>query len=553
MLSGINIKDFAIIKELSVDLKPGLNIITGETGAGKSVIIEAISMALGSRADTAYVRTGCDKAEITLLVDTQDCELAEPLEEMGIPYEDTLVIRREIGAQSKSVCRVNGIIVPLSSLSLLCKKIADIHGQYDQQVLLDKDNHIGILDLYGGKELDLAKSETAVAYEDFAGYSNEYYKLKKSLADSERQRDFLRFEYEEISSANLKPGEDEDLEESVRIMENGEKLFEAVSSAHTMLYESDRSASASLGNALSDLESVKGISSEIDELIGRISNAYYELDDMNSQLRRLRESVSFSQSELDSAIERLECINKLKRKYGGSIESVLEYARKAENSLSDIENADDKLKELEEKIKVSKALFDDKAETLSELRKETASKLEKMVDRELEELNFSNSHFCVSFSKTTSSANGNDSAEFLISTNRGEAPKPLAKIASGGELSRIMLALKSIMGSIDSIPTMIFDEIDTGISGATAAVVGDKLVNISKDHQVICITHLPQIASRGKSHFRIEKRSDEISTETTVVPLGKEERVEELARLLSGTVVTDTARQQARELLKNDE
>ncbi len=553
MISGINIKDFAIVKELSVDLKPGLNIITGETGAGKSVIIEAISMALGSRADTAYVRTGCDKAVVTLIIDTEDCELGSILEEMGVQADDPMIIRREISAQSKSVCRVNGTIVPLSALNLLCKKIADIHGQYDQQILLDPDNHLEILDLYGGKDLRIAKEDTAKAFAEYAEYSNAYYKLKKELSDAERQRDFLRFELAEITSADIKPGEDEALEDSIRIMENGERLYEAVSTAHLDLYDAEYSADSTLGNAIRSLEAVRGISPEIDKVLQRVYDVYYELDDMNTELRNARESVNFSQRELDANIERLETINKLKRKYGGSIEKVLEYAMKAENSLSDIENADEKMRELEENIKSSKELFDHRAEGLSKMRHTAAERLEKLVDNELSELNFSNAHFKVFFTKTNSSALGIDGVEFLIATNRGEVPKALAKIASGGELSRIMLALKSIIGDLDEIPTMIFDEIDTGISGATAAVVGDKLVSIAKNHQVICITHLPQIASRGESHYRIEKVSDEISTHTTVVPLSEEERIEELARLLSGTVITDTARMQAKELLGSDE
>ena len=553
MISGINIKDFAIVKELSVDLKPGLNIITGETGAGKSVIIEAISMALGSRADTAYVRTGCDKAVVTLIIDTEDCELGSILEEMGVQADDPMIIRREISAQSKSVCRVNGTIVPLSALNLLCKKIADIHGQYDQQILLDPDNHLEILDLYGGKDLRIAKEDTAKAFAEYAEYSNAYYKLKKELSDAERQRDFLRFELAEITSADIKPGEDEALEDSIRIMENGERLYEAVSTAHLDLYDAEYSADSTLGNAIRSLEAVRGISPEIDKVLQRVYDVYYELDDMNTELRNARESVNFSQRELDANIERLETINKLKRKYGGSIEKVLEYAMKAENSLSDIENADEKMRELEENIKSSKELFDHRAEGISKMRHTAAERLEKLVDNELSELNFSNAHFKVFFTKTNSSALGIDGVEFLIATNRGEVPKALAKIASGGELSRIMLALKSIIGDLDEIPTMIFDEIDTGISGATAAVVGDKLVSIAKNHQVICITHLPQIASRGESHYRIEKVSDEISTHTTVVPLSEEERIEELARLLSGTVITDTARMQAKELLGSDE
>ena len=549
MISGISIKDFAIVKELNVDLKPGLNIITGETGAGKSVIIEAVSMALGSRADTAYVRSGCEKAIVTLLVDFEGDSLDPVLDEIGVPNDNPIVIRREISSQSKSICRINGTIVPLSALNILCKKIADIHGQYDQQILLDSENHLDILDLYGGSELKEALDKTSKSYEDFASFSSEYYKLKKELSDSERRRDFLKYELEEIKKANVKIGEDEELEENIRIMENGEKLYEAVSSAHSSIFGSDFSAESALGNALSNLESVKGISSDIDELITRISNAYYELEDVNSELRNLRDSVSFSQNELDDAIERLELINKLKRKYGGSVESVLNYLAEAEKSLSDIDNADDKLKELEKRIKESKDIYDKDADALSAIRKSAAVKLENLVDKELAELNFNNAYFKVKFETTASSAKGKEKVEFLISTNRGEDAKPLARIASGGELSRIMLALKSIIGEIDRIPTLIFDEIDTGISGATAAVVGEKLEKIAKSHQVICITHLPQIACKGESHLRIEKVSDEISTHTTVVPLNKDERVEELARLLSGATISESARMQARELL----
>ncbi len=549
MISGISIKDFAIVKELNVNLKPGLNIITGETGAGKSVIIEAVSMALGSRADTAYVRSGCEKAIVTLLVDFEGDSLKPVLDEIGVPDDNPIVIRREISSQSKSICRINGTIVPLSALNILCKKIADIHGQYDQQILLDSENHLDILDLYGGSELKEALDKTSKSYEDFASFSSEYYKLKKELSDSERRRDFLKYELEEIKKANVKIGEDEELEENIRIMENGEKLYEAVSSAHASIFGSDFSAESALGNALSNLESVKGISSDIDELITRISNAYYELEDVNSELRNLRDSVSFSQNELDDAIERLELINKLKRKYGGSVESVLNYLDEAEKSLSDIDNADDKLKELEKKIKESKEIYDKDADALSTIRKSAAVKLENLVDKEMAELNFNNAYFKVKFETTASSAKGKEKVEFLISTNRGEDAKPLARIASGGELSRIMLALKSIIGEIDRIPTLIFDEIDTGISGATAAVVGEKLEKIANSHQVICITHLPQIACKGESHLRIEKVSDEISTHTTVVPLNKDERVEELARLLSGATISESARMQARELL----
>lgn len=549
MLTHISVKDFAIIKELNMDLRPGLNIITGETGSGKSVVIEAISMALGSRADTAYVRTGCEKAVVSVVADAQDCNVSDLFEEMGVPADDPMVIRREISAQSKSICRVNGSIVPLSSLSRLCRRMADIHGQYDQQNLLDKENHIRILDLYGGEMLAALKEDVRALYHDYADYSSQLFQLKKSLAENARQRDFLRYEADEIRNAGLYAGEDETLEEEIRIMENSEQLFRALSEAHGSIFGSDYSADSALGNALRKLEAVGGISGEIDELTARISDIYYELGDMNSQLRSLRDGISYSQAELDAKIGRIEQINALKRKYGKSIEEMLEYAQTLENSLSDMENSEERIRDLEKKIKLAKDLYDSSAANLSEMRRVTASRIESEVDGELADLNFSGARFRVHFEKTGSTPEGTDSVEFLISANVGEEPKPLVKVASGGELSRIMLALKKITGDLDGIPTMIFDEIDTGISGATAAVVGKKLEEIARDRQVICITHLPQIACRGNSHFKIGKVSDEISTHTTVEPLSAEERIEELARLLSGTDITDTARMQAKELL----
>jgi len=533
MISHIDIKDFAIIKDLSLDLNEGLNIITGETGAGKSIIIEAISMALGSRADTDYIRHGADKALISMLIDVNN---------------EQYVIKREIMA-NKSVCRVNGELVTLAELSTLCKKLVDIHGQYDHQSLLNPDNHINILDLYGGEKLLKVKEEVAQCYEKYASSSTKLMGLRKRLADSARQKDFLKFEVDEINAAEVKLGEDEELAERIKLMENSESIYESLSNAHTFLFQEGGSVS-SLGNAMNALQSVKGFSDDLNSLLERVSNAYYEIDDLNSQLRSLKDSVSFSKAELDDAIERQDLLNNLKKKYGGSLEKVLAYVDEASQNLSSIENADEEMANLEKEIAVNKKAYDDAAAKLSKIRKETADTISKSINKELDELNFKDAIFGVKIDATTPKENGVDLVEFLISANKGEDLKPLAKVASGGELSRIMLALKRIIGDIDGIPTMIFDEIDTGISGATAGVVGDKLKAISDKHQVICITHLPQIASKGDHHYRIQKTSDEISTQTTVVPLSKEERIEELARLLSGTTITDTARMQAKELLK---
>ena len=549
MISYIEIRDFAIVKDLKLDLFPGLNVITGETGAGKSVIIEAVSMVLGARADSEYVRTGAEKAVITLIADPEDLDISQELDEMGAPSDTPVIIKREIWAAGRSMCRVNGMPVPLSMLAKLCKKLADIHGQYDQQSLLDPSNHINILDLYGGKQLKTVKKMVSDIYKSYAAVSSELMALNRRTAQNARQKELLAFEVQEIDSAGLKPGEDAELEERISMMENSESILSALSDAHEKLFGGDYSAVSLLGSAMSQLDGISSYSSEISELSERVSGAYYDLEDASRQLRSLRDSVSFSPEELDEAVERLELINGLKRKFGGSIESVLEYAEKSRQSLSEIENSEDMVKDLEKKISYYRQQYDLAAERLSSLRHDAAGQLRDRINTELSELNFKNTRFDASFAKTGVTENGTDSVEFMISANAGEELRPLAKVASGGELSRIMLALKRITGDVDGIPTMIFDEIDSGISGATAGVVGEKLRSIAQRHQIICITHLPQIAAKGQHHYRIEKHSDGISTQTTVVPLSEEERVEEIARLMSGAAITDAARSAARELI----
>ena len=549
MISHIEIRDLAIIKEISADLFPGLNVITGETGAGKSVVIEALSMALGARADTDYVRKGSDKAVITVIADTDDSSVCAVLEEMGAPDEEPLILRREISAGGRSLCRVNSAVVPLSALGKLCRYIADIHGQYDNQILLDPSNHIDVLDRFGGEGLLRVREMAKDAYEKYVSRSTELMKLKKSVADSARQRDLYAFEVSEIDAAGLVPGEDDSLSERIRLMQNSENIYNALSEAFSELSSGDSDALSSLGRCVRELTSVSEYSSELSELCGRISSAYYELEDAASEVRSLRDRSEFSPEELEEASDRLDLINGLKRKYGGSIDDVLAYRDKVSAALSDIESFDEKQKELERSILLSKEEYDTAAARLSRLRRDAADILEKRVEIELEELNFSGASFSVFMEQTQPSSNGSDRIEFLISANKGEDLKPLAKVASGGEISRIMLALKSITADLDAVPTMIFDEIDAGISGKTAGVVAEKLRAIAKDHQIICITHLPQIAAKGDHQFRIEKRFEGESTVTTLVPLSGEERVEEIARLLSASEITDAARSAARELL----
>lgn len=549
MITHISIKDFAIIKELNMDLHAGLNIITGETGAGKSIVIEAISMALGSRADTDYVRTGSEKATVTIIVDADDVKTDDILEQAGIPFENPMILQRQISAIGKSMCRINGNIVPLSVLHLLCKRVADIHGQYDHQSLLNVEHHIELLDLYAKDVILPIRKMTADFYKGYTQADSALSSLKKKLIDSERQKEIMQYELDEIRAAGLTLGEDTALDEELHLMQNSEKIFEALTNSYTTLFSDDNSASDILGKAMRAIEGVSEFSKEIEDMAENLSDAYYKLEDMGHFLRKYMDSLHFSPEELDGKMTRLDTIERLKRKYGGSMESIFAYEKKAENSLQTIENADEELKALEKKKSLFKEQFDVAAERLSILRKDAAEKLSAEITKELRDLHFHDAVFIAKSEIGTPCEKGIDNLEFLISANKGEAPKPLAKVASGGELSRIMLAMKRIISDLDKIPTMVFDEIDSGISGATAGIVGKKLCAISKFHQVVCITHLPQIAAFGDTHYRIEKFTDETSTQTTVTPLNENERIEEVARLLSGTSITEQSRANARELL----
>ncbi|MBQ3921226.1 MAG: hypothetical protein II689_03205, partial [Firmicutes bacterium] len=391
--------------------------------------------------------------------------------------------------------------------------------------------------------------KVAEAYGRYVEVSERLRTLKARLEDSRRKRELLEYEVSEIDKAALSPGEDDKLREEIAMIQHSEQIYEAVSESYEALFGGEGGADLALGNAMNRLSQVSGFSQEIGDIEAAVSDAYYQIEDLSSRLRKVRDSVSFSEAELDTKTERLELIEALKRKYGGSLTAVLEYADKARQELKLIDSADDELKALEAGISEAKASYVDAANKLTTVRKKAASELETGMAKELAELAFADARLLVKLGLSAPSARGSDAVEFLMSANRGEEPRPLAKIASGGELSRIMLAFKRMIGDLDDIPTMIFDEIDTGISGATAGVVGKKLKEISKTHQIVCITHLPQIACQADRHFRIAKYSDEISTHTTVDPLGETERIDEIARLLSASEITEAARAQARVLI----
>lgn len=544
MIRHIEIKDFAIIKEVILDFNDGLNIITGETGAGKSIVVEAVSLALGSRADTAFIRSGQEKATVQMIADYK-----------GEEY----IITRELSSNGRNICKINDKIVTLATLNELCRKIADIHGQYDHQSLLDPEYHIKLVDTYEKDKISPLKERVSSIWEKYRDLSRQLDRLRADISENRRKRDFMEFELNEIRDASLRIGEDEELRERISLLKNAGSIYENLAGAYHIASESEMpllSGVRRLGGMISDAAPYSG---RLNDLSRRVDELYYELEDICTEIRVCRDETVFSPEELDSAIEREQEISRLKNKHGKTISELLEYADSIESGLYNIDNADQREKELQAALADCTEELRKASLMLSAQRKESASKLQKLISDELTQLNFSDSDFLIQFSSLLEdnpdgfTPDGIDNVEFLISTNRGEPLKPLSKIASGGEMSRIMLAFKKIVGDYDEIPTMIFDEIDSGISGIAASVVGRKLLEISSDHQIICITHLPQIAACGTSNYRISKHSDDSMTFTAVDALNSEEKVSEIARLLGGDNITDTTLASARELILSAE
>ncbi len=536
MITHISIRDFAIIENVEIDFHEGLNIITGETGAGKSIVIEAVSLALGSRADTAFVRSGKEKAIIQLVGTI-----------MGSEY----VITREISATGRNLCKVNGEIVTLAHLNLVCKKIADIHGQYDHQSLLNPDYHIRLVDMYKKELISPAKQKVSAILRHYRDISGQLKRILDEASENQRKRDFMAFELDEIRKAQLVAGEDEQLAETVTLLQNSEKIYESLAGSYEIINGEEYSAISGLRKSLDMLSDISSYSANIAELHQQLSDAYYQIEELSSEIRNMRDRTVFSPDELNQAIARMDLLDNLKKKYNLSIEGLIEYAEELEEKLSFVENIDEMKKELSQLKEKCETDLKEACAELTALRKDAASELSEKILKELSELNFNDAQLTIEFGTTPDyTDNGTDTVEFMISTNKGEQLKPLSKIASGGEMSRIMLAFKKIVGDYDEIPTLIFDEIDAGISGITASIVGRKLMQIAESHQVICITHLPQIAAFGTHNYKIAKESDESSTYTTVLHLREDEKIQEIARLLGGINITETTLQSAKELIE---
>ena len=551
MLISLHVKNLALIDEEEVFFEEGLNILTGETGAGKSIVIGSVNLALGAKADKDLIRDGAEYALVELVFQLDERQ-EERLREMDIfPEEDhTLIIQRRI-MPSRSVCKVCGETAGAKQLKEIAGVLINIHGQHEHQTLLQKKKYKEILDDYAGESSAGLKEEIRECYREFTELQTELEKNTGDEAAREREASLLRFEVEEIEEANLNPGEDEELEQLYHKMVNSRKIKEAVYSAcHMTGYGEGESAGEYIGRALRELKSVSSYDSVLEELEAQLQDIDNLLGDFNRAASGYMDGLEFDGEDFARTEERLNLVNHLKSKYGKNIEEVLAYKTHGEERLNILENYEIYRNEVLQRLGQTREKLLKLCGKLSDIRKKCAKKLGKELKQALRELNFEEVHFeiLVNPCPEMPASDGYDDIEFIISTNKGEAPKPLNQVASGGELSRIMLAFKTVLADKDDIQTLIFDEIDTGISGKTAWKVSEKLGILGKNHQVVCITHLPQIAAMSDVHFLIEKSAKKDRTVTTIKKISEEDDLRELARMLGGAEITEAALQNAREM-----
>lgn len=535
MISHILIRDFATIEKAEIVFHKGLNVITGETGAGKSVVASAISLALGSRADTSYVRTGCDTATVQMIVEHNNKEI---------------IITREVSTTGKNICRIDDRLVTLSELQELCAQIADVHGQYDNQSLLKVENHLKLVDDYEKNAIQPVKHKVAELYENYIDSGRRLEEAKRMIENNDEQKELLAYQIDEIEKAALIPGEEERHQEELDIMENNEKIFSALDEAYAHANGEDINAISKLDAVIMPMRNITQFSKEAAEIESELTDFFYRFEDITNRIRDMRDKIVFNPTRIEELNDRLHFIKELKKKYGESIEEIHMQKDSMEKELKSLADLDTEVDSLQLEYSRLKEMLKNETENLTRLRKSSADSLQNKIQSELENLNFKNADITISFDESPDfSPTGVDKVEFLLTTNVGEPLKPLAKIASGGEMSRIMLAFKNVIGEYDGIDTMIFDEIDNGISGETADIVAKELNQISKNHQLLCITHLPQIAAIAEHNYRIEKTDDSERTFTTVTELGEKEKITEIARLLAGINVSDITLASAQEMI----
>jgi len=561
VLLHLHIENYALIQELSIDFSSGLNILTGETGAGKSIIIGAMNLVLGERADRELIRAGSESASVQALFDCHGKrDLIEILAEQGVaPEEDgTLLLTRNLSLSGRNTCFINGTMVTLSVLREAGSHLVDVHGQHEHQSLLRRETHMDVIDAMGGADFARQKNEVKNAYETWHELSREVRRLMGIGPEGERKKDVYRYQMDEIEKAELVPGEEEEIRQELKILQNAEKIMLHIEGAYEALSGSGESGAVmdTVGGVMEELNQIRMYGETLDEIAADVENLYYQLEGLSDRIRDCRDGMEFDRGRQEAIEERLMVLNGLKRKYGGTVEEILAYYDQIAGEYDDLIHNEEKLVKVREQESAARERYRKEAETLSRMRRGIAEGLSRNILGELGQLGMEKTRFAVANpawegGDTESmhwGEDGYDSIEFMISTNPGEPMYPLKKIVSGGEISRLMLAMKTILADTDAIPVLIFDEIDTGISGRIAQAVAEKMADIARYHQVICITHLPQISAMADRHYLVIKQMDDGRTVTSLTPLDEPGSIEEMARMLGGRQLTETSLSNAREL-----
>lgn len=556
MLVRLLVKKFALIDKIEIDFGRGLNLITGETGAGKSIIIDAMDVVLGGQAATDYIRSGAERAVVEAIFDIGEVAgVKDKFAEFGLETEEdnNILMSREISRAAKNLCRINGRTVTLSMYREIGRQLVDIYGQHHQQSLLEKEKHLQLLDSFGGRQAQELLVKTGSLYKKYREVLDKITEIKTNEQERVRRLDMLRFQLAEIDTASLASGEDINLENERNLLTNAEKLTQLCSGIYEALYEGSAEKSAALEaihDALANLRELGKIDLQLQSLTDVAESAMYQLEDVAREVGKYRDRIEYNSERLDQVNNRLELIKQLKRKYGANVEEIIAYREQLAVSTNECERAEELAVSLTKELAAVEDEYNQVAGELSAIRKLTAERLEQSITGELAALAMPQVKFKVDLNRHSTPGNcGFDEVEFMISPNPGEPLKPLAKIVSGGEMSRIMLALKAILARVDAMPTMIFDEVDAGLGGKAVQAVAEKLAVIGRDRQVICVTHSPQIASYADVHFNISKITTGERTETTVSRLPDAGRVEEISRMLGGNNITDLTKEHAQEML----
>jgi len=562
MLRELRIRNFAVIDEVALEFKPGLNIITGETGAGKSIILNAMALIAGQRGNTDMIRSREDEASVEALFESLPEELSHKLSDAGFEADDEIIIKRIVSRSGKNRIYLNGSLAPRSVLDEIGDSLVHIYGQHEHETLLQPESHLALLD--GFAELELSARAMQMSYKTLSAAWNELNEAKQSLEQKRREKGLLEAQAEELARSRLKPGEEEELRAAKNVLAHSEKLYQGCREGEELLYEGDAALVGRLGKYSGRLRELAGVDQHLRPTVELLESSLAQIQEAAAQLRRYAERIHFDRGSLEQVEDRLAEIQRLKRKYGGSIEDILRLHEEIKTSLSNLEQGEGQIAALEKTFADARQDAWDAAEKISTARQRAAKRLKRDLERELKTLGIPETTFEVRFMTHDEKAvmppffiagkklteRGMDQVEFYFSPNPGEPPKPLARIASGGELSRLMLALKALVLTSGEVPTLLFDEVDAGIGGRVAEIVGKKLKQVATRHQVLSVTHLPQIAALADAHYVVEKDVEQGRTVTRVKELSESDRVAEIARMLGGIKITEQARRHAEELLR---